>query len=304
MPLVRAYSAGESGRRGRSVSSARMFSAVPGDYLRTHGRSRTWAGRLQDGASERALFPGAAPIALAAVGMVPPLSAVRWTYLGGLLLAFDGSLGLNGVLYPTLHRWFAPLRNLRASARFSIVVGMSLAIFGGFGVRRLLDRCRSPRRRGLLFGALVAAVLVDARPALSLVEVWEEPPAIYEELARTPGAVLFELPVTRGTPDWFAENAPFMYFSIWHRRSLVNGYSGHLPASYGAIIRETQTFPAAEAVAALRRRGVTHVTVNCALLENTGCEPYLARLDAAPGLHPVAEIEWQRQRVRLYEVRP
>jgi hypothetical protein len=48
-------------------------------------------------------------------------------------------------------------------------------------------------------------------------------------------------------------------------------------------------------------RGVTHVTVNCALYRG-GCDALLDRIDGMTDFRKIAEGRWQGQRVRLYEM--
>ena len=91
--------------------------------------------------------------------------------------------------------------------------------------------------------------------------VWKEPPAIYDTLKARPGVVLAEFPVD--AIEVF--NTPYMYFSVWHFLPMVNGYSGYIPESYTTLAPDLLEFPRGDSAAALRRRGVTHVTVNCGL---------------------------------------
>src|SRR5262249_47747321 len=144
---------------------------------------------------ERALFPGVVPIALAVVGVAPPVGLARLAYSAGLLLAFDGSLGFNGVSYPFLYRWFKPIRGLRVPARFSVLVALSLAILSGYGVRRLLNRTRSGAARHLIFAALIVAGIANPWPVLDLRRVWREPPPVYGALAGASHVVLAEFPI-------------------------------------------------------------------------------------------------------------
>ena len=52
---------------------------------------------------ERALFQGFVVPLVALIGLWPPMSAIRIGYLLAMLLAFDVSLGLNGISYGFLH---------------------------------------------------------------------------------------------------------------------------------------------------------------------------------------------------------
>ena len=115
---------------------------------------------------------------LAAVALIPPLGVTRAAYAGALLVAFEMSRGFNGVFYPHLYEWLPFFRGLRVPARASILVGLTLALLAGFGVRRLLAGRSVWLQRGVL-AALVVAIAVDLRPVLRLEPVWLEPPPIY-----------------------------------------------------------------------------------------------------------------------------
>ena len=51
---------------------------------------------------------------------------------------FEISRGFNSAFYPYLYDWLPFIRGLRVPARASILVGLTLALLAGFGVRRLL----------------------------------------------------------------------------------------------------------------------------------------------------------------------
>jgi hypothetical protein len=189
-----------------------------------------------------------------------------------------------------------PVRGLRSPARFSAIVGLTLSILAGFGVRRVLRWCRSRAWAHAVFAGLIAFVMIDAWPALTLTPVWKEPPEIYAPLKGT-GAVLAEFPILLDETG----NIPFMYFSLWHWSPMVNGYSGFIPTSYADLRKEIATFPSAGAVAALRRRGVTHVTVNCAL-GYPGCTELRSEMRFSPFLRLTADTQWLGQPVQLYEL--
>ena len=113
--------------------------------------------------------------------------------------------------------------------------------------------------------------------------------------------VLAEYPFDRPLPLVTPE-VPYMYFSVWHGLPMVNGYSGFSPPEYDAMIEAQQTFPDAAALAALRARGATHVTVNCALIAGD-CTPILDATAASPSLRLIKSDTWENKPVRLYELR-
>jgi hypothetical protein len=298
VPLILAYSESTKTKGERGRGEVLVFSATPTDYLRAHFRSAVYGSRMLSGRQpERALFPGFVPLGLAAAGLVPPLGVVRLAYVAGLLVAFDGSLGFNGVTYPYLYDWFSPIRGLRVPARFSVLVALSLAVLTGFGVRRMLASPRRAGTAGVLFAASAIASVINVWPVLPLRQVWPEPPPVYGPLAGRRNVVLAEFPV----PNDYAYNATYMYFALWHWAPMINGYSGFMPKSYEAFQLGVADFPGPAALATLKMRGVTHVTVNCALYRG-GCDALLDRIDAIPALRTIAEGRWQGQKVRLYEM--
>jgi hypothetical protein len=300
VPLARPYLAARAVKGDRDENAIRVYSAGPSDYFRAHPRSATYGGRLlADRYAERALFPGTLPLVLSAAALVPPVGTIRLAYAAGLLTAFDVSLGFNGVTYKHLYRWFLPIRGLRVPARMSIVLAISLAVLAAFGARRLLRRFRTPATRSAVFAALVLAAAVDSWPVLDLHKVWGQPPPVYDAMAGRP-VVLAEFPTRLNIPI-VTNGVPFMYFSIWHWLPMINGYSGFTPPSYEPLMDGLRDFPAPAAIDLLRSRGVTHVTVNCALYV-TGCEPVLSGIEASTAFRLVTAGHWEGQPVKLYEL--
>ena len=298
-PLARTYSAARLG--DRDVDTVAYYSATAADYLRAHPRSATWGERTLPGRMpERALFPGVMILLLAAVALIPPLGVTRAAYAVALVVAFEISRGFNSVFYPYLYDWLPFVRGLRVPARASILVGLTLALLAGFGVRRLLAE-RSVWLRRVALAALVVAIAIDLRPVLRLEPVWLEPPPIYGLVAGNRDVVLAEFPFG-GNPTRFTPNVPFMYFSLWHWAQMINGYSGHSPPGQVDFEVALKSFPDADAVELLRARGATHVTINCALYRG-GCDELMAVVDASPAFRAVASGKWQGAAVRLYELK-
>ena len=296
LPLARVYSKAQLG--DRAADTVTYYSATTADYLRSHPRSALWGNRgLPGRMPERALFPGVMILLLAAVGLVPRFGATRVAYAAALVVAFELSRGFNSPFYPYLYDGLAFVRGLRVPARASVLVGMTLALFAAFGVRRIISG-RTPRLQQAALAILVVAIGVDLRPLLRLEPVWLEPPPIYGPVAGSPDVVLAEFPFG-GNPNRFTPNAPFMYFSLWHWAAMLNGYSGHSPSDQPDVEQALRGFPDETSVTMLRARGATHVTVNCALYRG-GCDQLLSTVDASPAFRLVSAGKWQGASVRLY----
>lgn len=301
LPLGVEYMRTAPTRGVRQVESITEFSATPMDYVRPGVATPAYRRVLPHVVhAERALFPGVVPLALAIAGAWPPVSAVRVAFIAAGLVAFDGSLGLNGVLYPLLYRVAFPFQSIRVPARFGMLVMLTIAALAGCAAGRLLSHLRKPGVRIACAAFFTVGLMIDGWPRFDALPVWRYPPRIYNSLPAS--AVLFEFPV-HAQPERFGENVPYMYFSIWHWRPMVNGYSGFNPREYAATLDGTRGFPATAALEYLRAAGVTHVTVHCRLWEAPVCAATTAQLDADPRVRLVARADWYGAPSSLYEIR-
>jgi hypothetical protein len=139
----------------------------------------------------------------------------------------------------------------------------------------------------------------DLWPSLMLFPTWVDVPRIYQDLAGRQDVVLAEFPFEQNEP-MVTNELPFMYFSLWHWHEMVNGYSGFTPDSHQALIKLARDFPDAASIAALRTRGVTHVTVNCHFIKDP-CKEFMAAIDARPEFRLIRIAHWQGRPTRLYE---
>jgi hypothetical protein len=299
-PVAAQYAASQPTRGDRPGDAVQFYSATPADYRRPHFHSLVYGRWYEDGHPERELLPGLAPVALSAVSLVPPLGAVRVGYVAALAIAFDGSLGFNGVSFRWLRDHVGPFKGLRVPARFSMLVGLSLAVLSGFGAARVLDR--RPRWRRPLTGLLLTLVVVDALPNLNLEPVWPEPPPIYAGLSASAPAVLAEFPMPTSVEAYYVDTR-YLYFSTFHWQRLVNGNSGFMPASYDDLVQHERSFPDDAALAYLRQRGVEYIGVHGAFYGGDAYRQVVAALDARPDLVLRSAAPWAGSESRLYQLR-
>jgi hypothetical protein len=256
---------------------------------------------------ERRLFPGFVAVALAVVGLWPPLSATRLAYGLGLILAFDVSLGFNGVIYRALYEYFLPFKALRIPARMGLMVVFSLAVLAGEGAARLVRHLRSPSTRRALLLALSALMLVEyASTPLELVTVPRNPPEIYADLLRDrgdgPTAILFEFPAL------LTSDPAYLYYSTFHWQTLINGYSGFFPPSYIRLRQAIQNFPEPPSMDAIKERGARYLIVHGEYLYGDRYDSLIPQLDRRPDLRLVSRRPWQipgkHAEISLYRVLP
>jgi hypothetical protein len=218
---------------------------------------------------------------------------VRVVYFVGLAVAFDLSLGSNGIMYPFLYDWCLPFRGLRAPARYSMLVGLSLAVLGGFGAARLIESVRSRRFRIALAAALCAVILAEPRPPVAMVPL-PTVPAVYRALEGRPVGAIAELPMLH------AVATQYLYYSTFHWRPMVNGYSGALPASYRPIHFAVRRFPDESSLSALRAYRVSHVVLHEEFYGDGEYRDVIARIEGRPELVFVSQSTDGRFESRLY----
>ena len=139
--------------------------------------------------------------------------------------------GSSSVVYLWLFEHVAAFQALRSPARFATLVMLSLGVLSGYGVAFLLGRIEHRRWRQFAGAALVA--LLTAEYASSpLLEPAPGPTRIDSVLAKRPPSVVVELPLLARRGFWGSLDAIYMYQGIGHFQKMLNGYSGHAPASF------------------------------------------------------------------------
>jgi hypothetical protein len=276
---------------------------------------------------ERALFPGLTAITLALVALWPRRPedtkttitqervVPRWfrgysktpafAYALGLLLAFDVSLGTNGVTYRLLYDYFLPFRALRAPARMGMIVGLSIAVLAGLGVAHVTARLGSARTRRRVVVAIAICVLIEyaSRP-VPLQPIPHGVPDVYADLIRdrgdNPDVAVVEYPLGE-------HNDPtYMYYSTFHWQHLANGYSGFFPASYQDLLFAVESFPGDKAIDAFRARSVRYLVLHGERMVVDRYDRMRRQLDARPDLRLISRRPGERFKqhgeISLYRV--
>ena len=284
-------------RGERGLEEVWSGSALPGDYADTHIRMRSDLWHLwhsgKGNRNERELFPGVSTLALAGLGLAPPLTgAAVATAIAGAI-TFDWSLGFNGLTYDDLYKRSVVHRGMRVPARFSVVVGAALALLAGFGARRLIRLGRSPAAHNAIGATLAVLVLFDLRFDARLQPYYGSIPSIYARV--TSDMVLAEYPREHDTD--------YMYFATRHQARLLGGYSGFVP-NQPELWAAFDALPGPAGVAALRQLGATHLTYNCRFeRRERSCAWMTDQFDGNPTLELVASERWEGKEVRLYRFR-
>jgi hypothetical protein len=169
--------------------------------------------------------------------------------------------GLYGFLYDGLPGFKA----LRVPARFAVLLMLALAVLSGWGLARLEARLRGRAWRAALTGGLGLLVLAESAMLplpLAPVRVGRSIPSVYSILKDMPGrTVLIEVPMPASDGDEFHESLP-MYYSLFHRKRIVNGYNGYAPPGYRIVREAMEDFPSAATFDLLRQLEVDVVLIH------------------------------------------
>jgi hypothetical protein len=245
----------------RPMVEAEEFSASLADYARVSPQNRVQlAIGLPIGDDEHSLFPGFVLLALAVVAVRRRMPRMAWAYVVLTLIAFDASLGQHGFTFRMLRQLIPILTSLRASARFGILVQMSLAILAAYGCSSVSSKYRWGRN---VVRVACMLVLIESFAAPITVRRAELSPDEGDLFLLTMplDAVVAEFPMPRPDSLWLYETTHQLR-SINHWRRLVNGYSGFVPREYERTLVEVEGFPDARSFRRLREIGVDVVIVN------------------------------------------
>ena len=180
----------------------------------------------------------------------------------GPLIRYQGrALGTGP--YQWLYDFVPGFEGLRVPARFVIMVAFALSVFAGFGLAGLI---KAAPRLSWVFPLLASALIVlESAASISRVEMptGSEIPEVYRWLARQEGDfAILELPLPASAAQVHRE-ARYLYFSTYHWKRLVNGYSGFFPPDYDnlyqSVIRE---FPSEDSIAYIRDLGTKYLIIH------------------------------------------
>jgi hypothetical protein len=291
VPYAQPYRSARALVGPRGQEEVAQFSATPRDYLRVGPGN--WLHRTRIApppAEEHSLYPGIVAPALALVALWPPLSAWHVAAATGLAVAFDASLGTNGRLFWAGRQVVPALDGLRVPARFGVLVLLLLAVLAATGAARL---GRTMGRSGSRWMAAIAIAVCAAEfwaVPIPLRRPVTEPTNLTGLLASLPpDTVVLHLPVPRTSRLWLHETT-YQYFSIFHWRTLVNGYSGFAPPVYLRTLDALRTFPDAESIARLRRLGVGIVVVHPELFDGADYGTLAAAMEGSGAFQTVARL--------------
>jgi len=276
-PYLVPYAGSRQETGPRPKSEVAVYSASLSDYVRVPAENRLYGRHIPAVApDERSLMPGLVAIALALVAVFLARSGTVGLYVALAVFSLDASLGVHGWTFPILQWLLPPLQSLRSPARFGALVLLSLSVLAAIGMNRAFG-AGSRRRRAVALGLVVVVCAAEYCSVPLQTRAPEMTPhPVYRWLAKQPPqTVVLELPTPNPSQLWLYEST-YQYNSIYHWRSLVNGYSGFAPADYLATLRSLQSFPDEASLRRLRGLSVDYVLLH---REYLGEERYVGLME-------------------------
>lgn len=269
----------------RTLRENAHFSATLISYFSVGASNNVW-GSITRGfcKPETELFLGAIPLALAIVGLVKGRvvnGATIWpTYPILMAVGFLLSLGPKisvpgtGLSIPGLHlifyKCFPGFNGLRVPARAAIIVALCASLFAALGVKHLVSFFKG-RQKTILAVTLASCIILEychLPVQTTRIETGRKVPAVYKWLqGQKDEAVILELPMPKGLPSAWKETR-YMYFSLYHWKRLINGYSGYFPADYIALLASMSDFPTDRSIQYLKTVGVDYIIVHTDAFDN------------------------------------
>ena len=189
-------------------------------------------------------------------------------------------------MYTALYGALFGMAAIRASARFSVLTLLGVAMLAAIAVRALeLRGPRIGRFVGVAAFGLIAVEFCNGAIA------FPAPPA----LTTAAGRWLREQPgsgaVVCAPMGPFAGNTPCMLQSLEHGRAIVNGYSGLRPPFFEALLDAVNRLPAPQALVTLHDLGVEFIVSDGPLeIESGGRDVLVER--ASFGAERIYQVVW------------
>ena len=251
---------------------------------------------LTTGVNEHPLYPTITVAMLALLGMI-----VGWkkqkkyivifslTGLCAFMLSFGPYLENLGNLkelhfpmpYYYLYQAFSILQIIRVPARLSIIVVLMLSALSAIGLSHLFKKQNMLILSGFITLIFFIEVWQVNTPSVSL-PIDNDIPMVYQWLSKQPDtSIIAELPfrplasLTTSMEDQlfrpyaevrdndgYALETFRIYFSTYHRKRMLNGYSGYFPQVYHDEATILQNFPSKDSIDILERQHVRYVIIH------------------------------------------
>lgn len=285
----------------RSIDDVTHLRASLIDYITVLPTSlNTYA--LPTNTNEHVLFPTFTLLLLACFGLVTTHKRTRYLMsifvliaVTSFILSFGNeqsftigsfSTGTLKMPYYYLYKLFPLFQIVRVPARFSIFIILSLCVLAAGGIDHIMKKNKSKWVAGVVLCTFIFEVWQTNTPFVTA-PMKQSIPGVYTWIQeQAEPMILAELPIAlfyhgntmedqlyksyamlHGS-DVYALETYRVYFSVFHKKRMINGYSGFLPESYNKLAETLEGFPSEFSIKSLQEIGVTHAIVHIGQYEN------------------------------------
>ena len=183
--------------------------------------------------------------------------------LGSTLHFFGNNIDLH-LPYYYLYKYLPGFDSMRVPSRLDILVMLSLSVLAGYGLSKLLASKKENSKTVITLLFVMLVILESYVPiGAAITPAGDKIPEVYKWLSNEPGDfAIVELPTGNVVENNLYYDTKYMYYSTYHWKKLVNGYSGFFPSKYLEILKELQTFPSNESIYILQNLGVKYIIVH------------------------------------------
>lgn len=287
----------------RGLDDAARLSAVPVDYLSVLPTSWLADIGFPVNMNERALYPTLTLLILVLFSLRKKNLSFFILAATACILSFGPYFGKFRLPYFYLYKIFPLLETIRVPARFSIFVVLGLTVCASYAIAKF------EKRKEFIFLLLLSFLTEIWQIYIPFVKLPTQIPQIYQYVKQTPDdTIIAELPLhpvwlsTRmenqldlaygevSENDVYALEAYRTYFSAFHQKRMLNGYSGYFPTIYNDHASVFDKFPTPDAVAALEKRSVGYILIHAGQYVNVPYAEIERQMQAYPQLVKVAEF--------------
>jgi hypothetical protein len=172
--------------------------------------------------------------------------------------------------YHWIYDFLPGLEMLRAPARFGFIMIAALTVLCAYGWLALADKFRiSSAKLVSLTLFLLSVEFFSAPIPLLPLDSGDRIPQAYHYLRKSvDGGGVLEIP-THGLPttDSVFTDRIYTYFSAYHFKPIVVGYSGYFPPTFEPLIAETASLPADDSLDIFEAIGVRTIILHTKLLD-------------------------------------
>lgn len=190
-------------------------------------------------------------------------------FLWSFLLSLGKNFSISGqtvegleLPFVWLYKFVPGFSGIRSPSRYGVFVLFAIAVMAGFGFRALAAKLKGKRSKILVAGIIIVLLNIEFMnipQKMRFVPVKKDIPPIYKWLAeKNEDFAMIDLPFIKP----MGQESVYMYFSIFHQKKLVNGYSGYLPPYYLYIREIFDFFPSRACLDILKFLKVKYVALH------------------------------------------